>query len=231
MLTIERHGVTVRFDDTGFTEPPYVYLPLARGRWYEEAFLEHIRSLDRVGAYVDVGAHLGTHALWFAMLCRSTVVHAIEPVPRYADVIDRNVAANGLERRVVVHRVGVSDRAGLATNYLSREHQVGFVSDAEPVRETFEIVRLDELVPRPVAVIKLDIEGMELAALRGAEGLLEDRPVVFAEAHSEEELEAIDEALDHAGYGATGRVFNASPTYEWVARDLPDDPGRRVTLG
>jgi FkbM family methyltransferase len=231
MLTIGRHGVTVRFDETGFTELPYVYLPLARGRWYEEALLEHIRSLDLAGAYVDVGAHLGTHTLWCAMLCRSTVVHAIEPIARYAEVVERNVAANGLEGRVVVHRVGVSDRAGLASNYLSREHQVGFVTVAEPVRETFEIVRLDELVPRPVVLIKLDIEGMELEALRGAERLLEDRPVVFAEAHSEEELEAIDGLLDQHGYRATGRVFNASPTYEWVARDLPDDSGRRMTVG
>ena len=217
MLTIGRHGVTVRFDETGLTDLPYVYLPLARGKWYEEAFLEHIRSLDLVGAYVDVGAHLGTHTLWCAMLCRSTVVHAIEPVARYADVVERNVAANGLEGRVVVHRVGVSDHAGLATNYLSREHQLGFVSDAEPVSETFQTVRLDELVPRPVVLIKLDIEGMELAALRGAERLLEDRPVVFAEAHSEEELEAIDGLLNQRGYRVTGRVFNASPTYEWVA--------------
>jgi FkbM family methyltransferase len=218
MLTIQRHGVTIRFDESGFSELPYVYLPLARDRVYEEAFLEHIRSLDLVGAYVDVGAHLGTHTVWFAMLCRSTIVHAIEPVGRYADVVDRNVAANHLEGRVQVHRVGVSEHAGPATNYLSREHQAGFVANAEPVHESFPAVRLDELVPRPVVLIKLDIEGMELAALRGAERLLDDRPVVFAEAHSEEELEGIDELLDQQGYRATGRVFNASPTYEWVAR-------------
>jgi FkbM family methyltransferase len=218
MLTIQRHGVTVRFDETGFTQLPYVYLPLERGKLYEEAFLEHIRSLDLVGAYVDVGAHLGTHTLWFAMLCRSTIVHAIEPIARYADVVDRNVAANGLEGRVVVHRVGVSDSAAPASNYLSREHQVGFVANAEPVRESFATVRLDELVERPVVLIKLDIEGMELLAIRGAERLLQDRPVVFAEAHADEELDAIHELLAQRGYRATGRVFNASPTYEWVAR-------------
>ena len=218
MLTIVRHGVTVRFDDGDFPELPYVYLPLAHGRWYEEAFLEHIRSLDLAGSYVDVGAHLGTHTLWFAMLCRSTIVHAIEPVARYADVVDRNVAANHLDGQVRVHRVGVSDRAGHQSNYLSREHQVGFVSNPEPVKESFDAVRLDELIPRPVALLKLDIEGMELLALRGAERLLLDGPVVFAEAHSEEELDEINELLDRRGYLATGRVFNASPTYEWVPR-------------
>jgi FkbM family methyltransferase len=208
----------VRLDDTGFFETPYVYAPQARGTWYEEAFLEHIRSLGLVGAYVDVGAHLGTHTLWFAMLCRSTVVHAIEPVARFADVVARNVAANRLEGRVILHRVGVSDASGLVSSHLSREHQIGFVQAAAPVQESFPTTRLDALVPRPVVLIKLDIEGMELAALRGAEGLLRDRPVVFAEAHSDELRDAIDAYLRQRGYAATGRVFNSSPTYEWVAR-------------
>lgn len=225
MLTILRHGVTVRFDESGFSSLPYVYLPLARGKWYEEAFLEHIRSLDLVGAYVDVGAHLGTHTLWFAALCRSTIVHSIEPIARYADVVDRNVSANRLEGRVVVHRVGVSDRAGVASNYLSREHQVGFVENAEAVSETFPTVRLDELIQQPVVLMKFDIEGMELLALRGAERLLQDGPVVFVEVHSEEELEGIDDLLRQRGYEATGRVFNASPTYEWVARSTHQPTG------
>jgi hypothetical protein len=98
---------------------------------------------------------------------------------------------------------------------------VGFVADAEPVNETFATVRLDELIQKPVALIKLDIEGMELMALKGAERLLLGRPVVFAEAHSEEELDTMDELLGKRGYRATGRVFNASPTYEWVASSGP----------
>jgi hypothetical protein len=82
MLTVERYNTKLHFDDDGFTELPYVYGPLTSGRVYEENFLQHIRDLGRRGDYVDVGAHLGTHTVWFAKLCPSTHVHAFEPVAR-----------------------------------------------------------------------------------------------------------------------------------------------------
>lgn len=219
MLTVTRHGLELRFDDSGFDTPPYVYGPLLTGKVYEEAFLEHIRSLDRRGVYVDIGAHLGTHTVWFATMCPSTHVHAFEPVSRFADVVRRNVAANGLAGRVTVHQVGLSDEAGRATNRLSPEHQMGFDADADWAEESFDIVRLDrELGREQVAVMKLDVEGMEAHALRGAARVLSrSRPVVYAEAHSPEHVAEIAAVLKPYGYRASGNVFNASPTYEFVA--------------
>jgi hypothetical protein len=67
MLTVSRHGQTLHFDVTGFSAMPYVYRPLVEGKLYEEAFLEYVRSLGKVGQYVDVGSHLGMHSLWFTL--------------------------------------------------------------------------------------------------------------------------------------------------------------------
>jgi FkbM family methyltransferase len=219
MLTVKRHDIELFFDDSGFAEPPYVYGPLLKGKVYEEAFLEHIRSLDRRGEYVDIGAHLGTHTVWFARLCPSSHVHSFEPVSRFADVVRRNVAANELGERVTVHQVGLSDRKGRAVNRLSPEHQKGFEPEPGWAEESFDIVRLDDVLGRrPVAVIKLDVEGMEAAALRGARRLLSrSRPVVYAEAHSPELVAEIERLLRPYGYRATGKVFNSSPTHEFVA--------------
>lgn len=219
MLTVKRHDIELFFDDSGFVEPPYVYGPLLKDQVYEESFLEHIRSLDRRGEYVDIGAHLGTHTVWFALLCPSSQVHSFEPVGRFADVVRRNITANGLSDQVTVHQVGLSDRAGNAVNRLSPEHQKGFVSDPGWAEESFDIVRLDDVLRRrPIAVIKLDVEGMEAAALRGAGRLLSRwRPVVYAEAHSPKLVKEIEQVLRPYGYRATGNVFNSSPTYEFVA--------------
>jgi FkbM family methyltransferase len=219
MLTVSRHGVDLRFDTTGFAETPYVYRPLLNDAVYEEPFLAHVRSLDRVGVYVDVGAHLGTHTLWFAALCPATHVHAFEPVGRFADVVRRNVAANGLTGKVTVHQTGLSDSPGQATNLLSPEHQLGFTAEPAAAREDFPVARLDRIrLGGPVAVIKLDVEGMEAAVLRGAGRILSrHRPVVYAEAHDAEAVADITQALAPYGYRHTGRVFNASPTYEFVA--------------
>jgi FkbM family methyltransferase len=218
VLTLDRHGQTLRFDDSGFTEPPYVYRSLLKGQAYEEPFLEHIRKAGREGVYVDVGAHLGTHTVWFATLCPSTKVHAFEPVGRYAEVVRRNIADNGLEDKVTVHQVGLSAEAGSATNFMSTPHQVGFTEQAEGVTETFPVKRLDDVVRGPVAVIKIDVEGMEADVLKGARRILSrHRPAVYAESWDAEHAEVVLAALAPYGYRPTGKVFNSSPTHEYVA--------------
>jgi len=219
MLTLTRHDRTLHFDDAGFTELPYVYRPITQDRFYEEAFLQHIRSLGRIGQYIDVGAHLGTHTIWFATLCPATHVHAVEPVERYASVIRRNIAANGLGDKVTIHRTGLAAQRGRATNYMSPEHQLGFIDgEATGVTEEFPVERMDDVVRGPVAVIKLDVEGMEASVLQGASRILSrDRPVIFAEARTPEEAKEIGRQIAPFGYRPTGQVFNASPTYEFIA--------------
>jgi hypothetical protein len=91
---------------------------------------------------------------------------------------------------------------------------------------TLATERLDRIVPGPVALIKIDVEGMEPQVLAGATDLLSRyRPRVFAEAHTDQDFERVLAQLRPHGYVATGRVFNASPTYEFVV-----PPSRMVRL-
>lgn len=221
VITTTRHGVELILDDTAFDVAPWVYRPALNDGWYEADFLEHVRCLGRHGVYVDVGAHLGTATIWFGALCPATLVHAIEPVARYADILRRNVAANGLGDRVRVHQIGLGRARGTATNHLPKEHQVGFdgdVDSAVAIDETFSIRRLDEVVHGPVAILKVDVEGMEAEVLQGATRILDwHRPVVYAEAWNQRSVADIDGVLRNFGYEATGRVFNATPTHEFTA--------------
>jgi FkbM family methyltransferase len=219
LITVHRHGREVVFPDVpGGTEVPYTYKDFETGGWYEEAFLEHIRQVSRRGVYVDAGAHMGTATAWFALLCRSSHVHAIEPVTRFADQVDRVIEANDLGERVTLHRVGVSDEPGTATNHLSAEHQQGFdpAGAAEARDETFPVTTLDELISDPVAVIKIDVEGMEDRVLRGAHRILSTYyPTVYTEAWDRGRLRDIQAVLEPYGYRPTGAVFNSTPTYEF----------------
>jgi hypothetical protein len=64
----------------------------------------------------------------------------------------------------------------------------------------------------------VDVEGMEGDVLRGASRILDwHRPTVYAEAWDETSVADIDGVLRNFGYQASGRVFNATPTYEFVA--------------
>lgn len=230
MITVTRHGREIRFPDVpGATDVPYMYQPFATNNWYEEEFLEHIRQADRAGVYVDAGANVGTATAWFAALCPSTHVHAIEPVARFADQLDRVIEENRLGDRITLHRLGVSDERGTATNRLDKSHQIGFDADPDHREETFPVARLDELVDAPVSVIKIDVEGMEHQVLKGAARILEnDRPNVYCEAWNIARLREIVNVLRPYGYSPTGNVFNASPTYEFSTTPVPGAFARLV---
>lgn len=177
-MTVSRFGIASRFDTSPWPDTtPTLYRPFLNNEFYEQAFLDHIRSLGLRGVYVDAGSCLGTHTVWFALYCESTYVHAFDPRERCAQWTQMNVDANDLRHKVTVHKLGLSDAKGEATSLL------------DGVQEVFPVARLDRVVrarpqrrggDRRVVVIKADVEGMEEVVLRGAKRILKrHRPVVL----------------------------------------------------
>lgn len=206
VVEVTRFGITTRFDRTPWPESvPSLYRPFLQNTFYEQAMLDYIRGLGRKGVYIDAGSCLGTHTVWFAAYCPSSHVHSFDPRPNCAAWTQMNVDANHLGTKVSVHEVGLSDHEGTATATL------------DDVEHTFRVTRLDAMVRGPVSLIKADVEGMEALALGGAKKILRQyRPIVFAEAFTDAELADITAVLAPFGYQATGRVFNHTPTYEFV---------------
>jgi FkbM family methyltransferase len=206
MITLDFEGTEVRFQETGVTpaNPGLVHGALYQGKFYEEPFLRYIQSLQRRGTYLDIGAFVGTHTLFFALICGAERVHSFEPRPSVHARLAANVQLNDVADRVTLHRVALTDRPG--------EISLTFGGETSIVPG----MRLDDLVSEPVAVIKIDVEGMEPVVLAGARRLLRrSRPVVFAEAGTAPEYEAVVRAMKQHGYVPTGRVWNATPTHEF----------------
>jgi FkbM family methyltransferase len=143
--------------------------------------------VDPTRAAVDVGANEGFYA---GKMARFTArVHCFEPLPWMADDLARKEPTN-----VVVHRAALSDHVG--TTVLRIPYRGATVlhgtatiepdnalDDAERVEEVAcPVTTLDAAVGEPVGFVKIDVEGHELAVLRGAAGILDrDRPIVLVE--------------------------------------------------
>ena len=187
MIELHKHGQTVYFDDDGVDMEALgiIRTCLYSGRFYEERLLEYIRDLGRRGVYLDVGSHIGSHTLFFALLCDSTHVYAFEPRRVPHDELARNIRANNLESKVTLCHVGLGSERKTVTREL----------DGLDVQ--IECVPLDEVVSgEDVAVVKMDVEGMEIDVLRGAHGILKkSKPAIFAEAHTEDDRRAIEDYL------------------------------------
>jgi FkbM family methyltransferase len=146
--------------------------------------LDHIRAhagaeaMARATA-LDVGANVGAYARFLAEVFGH--VHAFELAPDTAECLARNVQDWGLSNRIIVHRKGVSEAeamvgvggGGWFRRSISRE-----IKGAG----TIPVIPIDALGLDDVLLIKLDVEGHEFKALKGARRTLETgRPYVMME--------------------------------------------------
>lgn len=155
---------------------------IERGVWEEHEtrlFRAHLAPGARV---VDLGANVG----WFTAhaVLAGCEVHAFEPVPWIADVLERN--ARAAERigpgRAIVHRAAAGSERGTArialanTNFgdnrlldarADRPADMGSGQEIE-----IAVERVDDHVQGPVRVLKIDTQGSEWHALQGASAML-----------------------------------------------------------
>jgi FkbM family methyltransferase len=174
-----------------------------QGAFYEGHMLYAIAALEQSGIYIDVGANIGNHSVFFEMFCPSTKVIAFEPLDEMWSLLMQTRKMNNL--LFETHKVGLSDK--------EEEFETRIGQDNYVIRT----ITLDSFELDGVSVIKIDIEGMEAKALKGMRNTLTRcHPHLFIEAHTDEDLNSQSAVLSPLGYTRTGRVWNASPTYEWT---------------
>lgn len=123
---------------------------------------------------VDIGAHVG---LWSMHLVkRFHWVEAVEPVALHRELFLQNVQA----QNVTLHACALGEQSGSVSMKTSPHSSGDTVVAGEG---DIPMHRLDDLMAHDdVDFIKLDCEGYELHALRGAEQLLRRcRPVICVE--------------------------------------------------
>jgi FkbM family methyltransferase len=168
---------------------------IIRGR-YERNELDFVRRTIKPGQTVlDVGANIGVFTITMASLVGPTGrVYAFEPLETEAALLARSIVENNFTDRVELVPAALSDKEGsaqliraLKTNnkggaYLKDKQEL---VPAGHLATDVKLITLDTYpVKRPVSFIKIDIEGAEPLAFRGARKLLqEDRPVILSEIH------------------------------------------------
>jgi FkbM family methyltransferase len=129
---------------------------------------------------LDCGANVGVFVRE-ALNAGARLVVAIEPAPENVECLRRNFAKEVTDGRVIVYPKGVWDREEWLPLRIDRHNSAAdsFVMHPEGAQETTEklpLTTIDQLVselklPR-VDFIKMDIEGAEPRALRGARSTL-----------------------------------------------------------
>jgi FkbM family methyltransferase len=149
---------------------------------------------DPAKTTLDIGANDGTYSIY---LCRfSPRLYCFEPLPWLADGMKKKFSAT---KNVTVENCALGSKNETATiripvtksrRYDTRSSLVGNLDEqminGEKVtgikEQMVEVKRLDDFHLQNVGFIKMDVEGFELEALKGArETILQNRPNMFIE--------------------------------------------------
>jgi FkbM family methyltransferase len=192
-LAVRRLQAVLRPSAVTFRKVDYFGMPLillanedigwqiVSGAGFEKAELTALDRLIRPDdVCLDIGGNVGIYAAYFARRATCGRVVSFEPIPLNAALIEVNAALNACEN-VVVERCAVADFDGTSDFVVGTDaaysslRSTGRVGDSA-VRKV-KVITLDGWLRdsqiRP-SVIKVDVEGAELAVLRGAKTTLSD---------------------------------------------------------
>lgn len=193
---------------------------------YEPELQHAIRELVAPGSVVyDVGANIG----YFTLLLADAVgadghVYAFEALPKNLQRLQENITINNLDQRVIVVSCAIADQSGLVPFLVGPSGGMGKLvgsagREGLDYNESIEVpsISLDDYVYKknhiPPNVIKIDIEGGEVLAMRGMPRLLaESSPVILMELHGLEAARITWDTLSNFGY----LIYRMQPGYPQV---------------
>lgn len=158
---VRRNGIILRLTALN----PQERVLLKRGFIEREQFPRFCEGLAAFAptAMLDVGANLGYYSLHIARLGLCKNICAVEGSPRFFRRLQRNIIANRMESWIHPVFAAVSDRPRKIR--ISTPDEMLREIQAAPLDELFDF-RGERLA------MKMDVEGHEENALRGAENLL-----------------------------------------------------------
>ena len=196
-----------------------------------------IRELLPIGGTcVDCGANCGLIGL-LARRLRGAEVLFVEPHPRLADDVRRNIELNRWEHACRLVEAAASDTAGEATLFESVDYDGSHSLLADWIKNkpgrpqikvrmtTLKSILREHSKFERVDLLKVDAEGHDLAILRGLGDWLDPRriPVIYVElARDREEGIQLLESSGYAGFGY--RQLRRKPMRRLMARYGSGEP-------
>ena len=147
----------------------------ANGFFYESDDLQLLMKHVKPGCVVlDVGSHIGNHAIFFEKFLHAREIILIEPNPATIDHLRINIGLNRLrhvDESFLGFGLGDQIAMGAMRFPLNNPAAAEFVPDFEG--GTVRIVPGDFLFAQTVIdFIKIDVEGMEMQVLRGLDQVI-----------------------------------------------------------
>ncbi len=149
------------------------------------------RGLWREGTtLLELGGNIGTQTVYFGLSKAYARIVSIEPDPRNFELLQTNVARNGLGAMVTLVNCAAGESEGEIAFFQHQDNHGKSSalrqspSDREisvPVRPVSAILSAADMEPRSIGLVWMDIEGYEPVACRSMEALMALRVPLYME--------------------------------------------------
>lgn len=209
-------GAKVKLD---CVEGDHISKILGFGAFYEQDLLLAIRNLGVTGVYVDIGANIGNHSVFFARFCKSTSVIAVEPNPAVFPHLQSNAEREGAGK-IKCFRIAIHNKWQFVDMEERSRTNIGMARITHGTK--IPAMALDELVKGyKIALVKIDVEGLEPQVLMSAESTIKrSRPVLVIESATQDAIGKVNDFLEPLGYRRSAK-YASTPTYIWSAVSAP----------
>lgn len=166
------------------------------GWYYEPKTIDYIKNMNLKDCNIlDIGANIGNHSHAIEKFTTNCQIRSFEPYQKNFDILKRNTALS------YPHFVTNKNDEKIYSIYpVWGENNLGYIKQNE-IGESVESTFIDFYVFYNVGLIKIDIEGHELEALKGAFNTIQkSKPCIIAEHHTESEHLQVMDYLKQFGY-------------------------------
>ena len=188
-----------------------------RNQFYELKLLEKVKSLQLSGTYLDIGANLGNHTVYFSNFTNADKIISFEPNPIIFEHLEKN--SNNNCKNSKIYNFGLSDKeATLKMNDVNPAN-CGSTKIEENGNTEIIVKTIDQLKLDNVSLMKIDVEGFEkMVILGGLETIKKHKPVIFTELATKKEFDEMVLIMKEIDYTTDGVNYANTPTYMWIPK-------------
>ena len=219
------------FDIESISSDDHILKTITKNKcFYELDLLEYMRLVVKRNSEqntiaIDVGANIGNHSIFMRSFLANHLI-AIEPNTIVLPFLHRNLSQNISDYSVYECALGEHVGSGRIAMPTNAKNNIGMARVmVDDNIGGIEITTLDKIVDTweqsndisgCINVIKIDVEGMELGVLKGAEMTIrKHKPSIFAEAATARDLCQLNNYLQTIGYNKIS-VWGATPVYHFA---------------
>jgi len=169
--------------------------------WEKSSLLQIDEYIKPNFVIADIGANIGNHSIYWGSKKEVKHIYSFEPVISTFEILNKNIELNNMQEKITAYNLGISNEktSGEICGYISEN--IGGINIMKSESGDFELDTIDNIFNNiKLDFIKIDVEGHEIFALKGAEKIIKrDKPIIWIESFPNH-FNQVDNILKSYGY-------------------------------